>query len=742
MRPRWALLLAALALAPILPALRPGSVYGPFDTNVPHRPWATREDFGYRTQGGPLNDVTLQFVPWQTEARRQMLAGRVPLLNPHAGAGQPLLGNGQSAPFSLVSLLALPFDPREAQALRAFLKLLLALLGTFLAARQLGCGPASSLLAAVAYAFGGSLTVWRLFPHAEVMALFPFAFLGSERALADPGDARARVLLGLALGGMLLAGHPETAAAACLALAARWLFALRRAPRTVGVLVGVALLAALGTSFFTLPVAEGIFASEKFAREGGGRPGGAPPGLAVPVVANMAAPGLFGTPQRSGEAGPTRLQWLAEGSVGLPALVLALGGLLAWRFRGEAERFLVGLALAAFWIHLDPGGLLRPLFALPVLSAFATRYLAWLGGFAVALLAARALERADRRLFAGAAAAALLSAAAVAAVRPLESPVAAESARHILLAILVVLGVFGVLFLRRSQAVGLLAAALTLAQMTDAYGGYNPTVPAATAYPSIPLTEVLQREPGPFRVIGTRGVFSPNASAVYGLSDARTHDPMEPAGYVAWLADFLDLDVRTYKKQYGAPKRRHVPYLRLLGVRFLLAGPDIQPGPPWIDRGVFRETRLWELPGEVRWAFFPSEVLAASSAAEARALSASRPLRRAAIQGASSGRNGEARVLGVTVDGDRLRIETEVAEDAWLVVSQAALPGWRARADGEPARTAQADGALLAVHVPAGTRTVGLRYLPASWRVGLGLSAAAWLAAAVLMILVIRRSRR
>lgn len=738
MRPRWALLLAALALAPVLPALRPGYVHGPFDTNVPHRPWAAREDFGYRTKGGPLNDVTLQFVPWQTEARRQMLAGRVPLLNPHAGAGQPLLGNGQSAPFSLVSLLALPFDPREAQALRAFLKLLLALAGTFLAARQLGCRPAASLFAAVAYAFGGSLTVWRLFPHAEVMALFPFAFLGSERALADSGDVRARVLFGAALGGMLLAGHPETAAAACLALAARWVLALRRAPRTVGSLVGVALLAALGTSFFTLPVAEGIFASEKFAREGGGRPGGAPPGLALPAVANLAAPGLFGTPQRSGEAGPTRLQWLAEGSVGLPALLLALGGVLSWHFRGKTEVFLVGLAVAAFWIHLDPGGLLRPLFALPVLSAFATRYCAWLGGFAVAVLAALALERADRRLLGGVAVAALLAAAAVLAVRPLEGPVIAESARHITLAVLVVLAILAVLAFRRSAA-PLLAAALTLAQMGYAYGGYNPTVPASAAYPSIPLTELLQREPGPFRVIGTRGVFSPNAPAVYGLSDARTHDPMEPAGYVAWLADFLDLDVRTYKKQYGAPKRRHVPYLRLLGVRFLLAGPDIRPGPPWIDRGLFRETRLWELPGEVRWAFFPSEVLAASSAAEARALSASRPLRRAAIQGAPSGCNGQARVLGVTVGGDRLRIETEVNEDAWLVVSQAALPGWRARADGEPARTAVADGVLLAVRVPAGTRAVNLRYAPSSWRAGLGLSAAAWLAAAVLLV---RRSRR
>ena len=44
---RWALLLLLLALAPMLPALRAGMVYGPFDTNVPFLPWADAADAGY-----------------------------------------------------------------------------------------------------------------------------------------------------------------------------------------------------------------------------------------------------------------------------------------------------------------------------------------------------------------------------------------------------------------------------------------------------------------------------------------------------------------------------------------------------------------------------------------------------------------------------------------------------------------------------------------------------------------------
>lgn len=754
---RWAAVLALLALVPLLPALRTGSVYGPFDTNVPALPWSDPADAGYKVRGGRLNDVTLQFLPWQAEARRQMLQGRAPLLNPFSGAGHPLLADAQSAPFSLVSLLALPFDPLESQALRAFLKLLLALWGTYLAARQLGCRTPASLLAAVAYAFGGSLSVWRLFPHAEVMAIFPFAFLASERLLDDPGELRSRVLLGLALGDVLLSGHPETAFTACLVLGGRWLFALLRAPRAperrraVAVLLTVAVLSALGTSFFLLPVAEAVVHSEKLDREGGGRDldrpvtssGGAKGGLA-----NLAVPGVFGTPQGSTESGPAPLQWMVEGAVGLPALALALGGLFARRRRSETRTFLILLAAFAYLVHLDPGGLLRPVFALPLISVVAVRYFAFLGGFAVALLAAQALdlwteEDRDRRFLFGMAAATVLVAVLALAARWMhgvtDPAVAAESAHHAGVAAAAVAGLVLVLFLRRyPAAAGLLAAALTVAQLWDGLGGYYPVLDRKHAYPPVPLLERLAAEPGPFRIIGTRGVLMPNSSTWYGLLDVRAHDPTQPARYIGWLHETLDVDITRHKRQYAAPKRRHVPFLRLLGTRYLLSGPALEPGPPWIDRGLFRRTRLWELPGEPRWAFFPEAVVPATSAKRAREilLNADRPLRIASleIEGPESPiPNGRAEALRWQVDGDRLSIETRVEQDAWMVVAQAALPGWRARADGRPARLAIADGALIAVQVPAGTRTVKLRYLPASWISGLILSGFAWIFSGALL---------
>lgn len=740
---RWAIVLVGIALLPLLPALRADRVLGPFDTNVPLRPWLTSDLAGYHPRVGRLNDVTLQIAPWQAEARRQMLSGRVPLLNPHSGGGQALLGNGQSAPFSPVSLAALPFSPERAQGLRAFLKALLALAGTFLVARQWSARPAFALVAAVAYAFSGSLAVWRLFPLGEVLALFPFAFLAGEKILAEGPRMRSCALLSLALAAMILSGHPETGLAAGCALAGRWIWAAigawrRREHGFLGAFRGISaavLLALVGTAFFTLPLGESVLRSEKLAR--GEEEKRVAAGAGLGGLIGLGVPGGFGTPQRSAEAGPAPITWLAEGAAGLPVLMLALAGLFLPGKRREMEIYLWVLAPVAYALHLDPLGLASRLFSLPGLSAITPRYFAYLGGFGVALLAALALERwmaepSGRRRFAVAAAGALAAlwilggwqARITLAGAPPE--VRAESGRHIAIAVAAAALTLPGLALarRRPLAAGCLLALAGLGQLLDAFGGYNPVIPAAYAYPPVPLLDRIAREPGPFRVAGTRGVFVANASTFYGIADIRTHDPTESSRYVDWLAGMLDFDRAKYKKQYPRPKPEHLPYLRLLGVRFLLAGPDLRLDPPWIDRGLFRETRLWELPFAVRWAFFPDNIAPAGSAAEARAAirALGNPYRLASIElGAAGGArrpNGAARVEKVRVGTGDLEAAVAVDADAWLVVSQTAIPGWRAWTDDRPARLAIADGTLLAVQVPAGTSRVRLVYSPASWRLG------------------------
>jgi hypothetical protein len=758
---RLQILLLGLALLPVAPSLRPGMIYGPLDINVPHLPWATPADEEYASKGSTLNDVTLQLVPWQTEARRQMLAGHLPLLNPFSGAGEALLGNGQAAPFSAVSLLSLPFEPARSQGLRAFLKILLALLGTFLAARELGCRPVFALVAALAYAFGGSIAVWQLFPHAEVMAIFPFAWLGLERMLKDSYDFRARLLLFLATAGLLLAGHPETALMAGLALFARAVASVRSSRRAVLAALVVMALGAGLAAVVIVPMVDTVLASEKLGQQGGGRdPGLGNGGPWWASLVDTAAPGLFGTPQRSEEHGPAPLHWLAEGSGGLLALVFALGGLAAFGARTTMERFLTGLMIAGFALNFDAFGLPSRLFALPGLSAISLRYTAYLGGFAVALLAARALtlwcagHPPRLRAWVGLGGAALAGAALAVASRPivlgfwrgsgrfdaLGPDVLAEAAFHWRIALVVAAGLLACLR-RRPLAAGILAAALTLLPLLTGFGGYVPTVSAATAYPAIPLLDRIRQDHRLFRVTGTRGVFFTNSSTPYRIADLRTHDPTEPARYVDWLVDLLSLDRRTYKKQYRRPTPAHEPFLRLLGVRYLISGPDLALRPPWIDRGLFRQSRLWELGGDTRWAFFPAALVPADSPAAARdAIRHQRdPYALASLErpGPSAPQpNGQGVVKRVKARAGHLEIDVEVRQDAWLVVSQSAIRGWRASGDQGSLDTAIADGALLAVRVPAGTGRVVLRYLPGSFLAGVLVSLVSLLGFVVLGIMM------
>jgi hypothetical protein len=284
-------------------------------------------------------------------------------------------------------------------------------------------------------------------------------------------------------------------------------------------------------------------------------------------------------------------------------------------------------------------------------------------------------------------------------------------------------------------------------------------VPSSFSYPEVPLFEVLRgRDTG--RFIGSRGVLVPNLACVVGFDDVRAHDPTTWARYDRWLAEVLDLRRGGQIAQYVKVKRAHRAALDALATRYLLARDGLRVPPPWKDRGVFGYLRLWELDREPRWAFFPREVVAAASADEAfRLTRGDRPAESlvpieapSLAEGLSTHRAtdpatgpreqppGTVRILGVERQGTRIRIRVNTLREAWLVVSQAAIPGWRATVDGRRTPIAIADGVLIAVRIPPGGRLVDLRYRPLGWRIGWPISLLT--AIALLGGLITRRRRR
>jgi hypothetical protein len=86
----------------------------------------------------------------------------------------------------------------------------------------------------------------------------------------------------------------------------------------------------------------------------------------------------------------------------------------------------------------------------------------------------------------------------------------------------------------------------------------------------------------------------------------------------------------------------------------------------------------------------------------------------------TAGPDGLAEIVGY--EAGRVEIRTTSSHPAYLVLSDAFFPGWRASVDGSPVRILRADYAFRAVRVPAGTHEAVFRYAPASFRIGAGLS--------------------
>ncbi len=103
---------------------------------------------------------------------------------------------------------------------------------------------------------------------------------------------------------------------------------------------------------------------------------------------------------------------------------------------------------------------------------------------------------------------------------------------------------------------------------------------------------------------------------------------------------------------------------------------------------------------------------------------------------ASPARSGSARIE--TFRDEMLAVRVEAPAPSLLVISENALPGWRAFVDGVETAVLHADGALRACAVPAGQHRVVFSYATPGLRAGAWVSAAS----AALLVLLLARARR
>ncbi|MGA1606847.1 MAG: hypothetical protein ACO4CT_07670, partial [Planctomycetota bacterium] len=399
----WIAGLLLVVLVPTLllsPSLVGGKTFVPFDL-AQFAPVATKlsaEELAEARRGanyGPT-EVVFTFVPELRFARQELEAGRLPLWNPYARFGAPLMATGVVGLLYPPNWLVLAHDdPQDGLALGALVSFLIAggLMFGFL--RALGLGLAACVFGAVAFSLSGTLVAQaHFYQRFASLVWLPGVLWGVHGVTGAVGRARARPAAGLAMsvGMTLLAGFPAYAAPVFLVAGIYALVRLFGREEGLGS-ARAATVAWLGAGFVVglllaaiqlLPMA--AFFPES-SRGGAPTPGGlAEQGLApLALLLSLVMPSWIGHPLVPG-FDPARTAWAfwalpridwesgrpllpvwnsIEGTVFAGTLTVPLAALAALWPKRSTERAMVAAALALIvlsgghallsWLHMAPG---------------------------------------------------------------------------------------------------------------------------------------------------------------------------------------------------------------------------------------------------------------------------------------------------------------------------------------------------------------------------------------------------
>jgi hypothetical protein len=684
-----ALLFMVMTLAFLHGAVFTSKLPVPVDEVARGYPW--RGLFGDVVAANPLtNDTVKLFLPWMQVAREELAHGRAPLWNRYAFAGYPLLGNGESAPFSplFLATLIVPL-PKQIVAMAA-LKIFAALLFTFLFLKRERVSDGAAVFGAVVFSFSTLMTVFLYYSTASVVAFLPAAAFALLHAI-DRQTKASIVLVALVIATLLANGHPESVlhiAVGCggilaIELVVRWrgLDVARfrgtrplETPRDretarlrnfLAPLTGVAAGLALGAPSW-VPVLEQVRLSERFAslRQ-------TVPVQQLPFTAAWAiiSPNGFGNPVRHNWSWVGHYVGVAISYAGLLPLALVLAAVL-WRRTQNRERLRIILAGVLFLVAMDWTFLGHALNAIPPFNIAANDKVRFVCIFLIAIVAAKTLDVSKTIMTIASAPVIILALYVYAKRSDLMRPVDLLGVAAIVVFILLP---------PRFRGWG--GVVLVFAELCAFNSGFNALVDAKYFRPPLPIVEALRAHASrePFRVAGISWTLMPNSAAQYGLEDVRGSDPMAFASYDQFLRRFTAPELG-WIPLIGDANR---PELDFLNVRFLFGEPDASPGGVWrlIYRGA--DGTLWENPG-VRPRFF-------ARGADVRNLHA-----------------GALAEFTMTV----------IAPSPVLVESSEVLaPGRRVYVGGRRVPLRHIDDTFIGFDVPAGTSEVRVVYWPMSFYV-------------------------
>ncbi len=540
----------------------------------------------YQPRNQVLSDTFTEFVPWALFAKAELLNGRIPLWNPMNGAGAPLIGNYQSAVFSLFTLPIYLFGLKLGLLVTALARVFATGWFTYLFLRRAALCNLAALGGALAFAFCGYNALLLSYPHSAVVAYLPAVLWCCEVILqrcenawshgARPVLASWWLLLCGLLVGQIYAGHPETLFF-CQLIVIAWVGArlaslawrARATKVGIGAWAGIglrmllaALLAVLISAPQLLTFVEYLLNSSRVASGTGTRLARLP----LEQWPHYVFPNLFGAPidgQAFGVKLPLPNYEIANlAYAGATASLLALVSML--RLRRDPRRIALSalLILWALWAHEAPV-ISDVIGALPGLAYVPPWVSQVMGTFCVAVLAAFELDEllrngAGRRVWpalatVGLAAALLLT--ALPAARELVASVAetlsvapekvARAHAHlntvslgIAAASLALAAGYLIASPRVRAALASVALLAIFAQTAGVFAPYQTSCADRYVYPQTRAMITLRRMLGDQEYVSlTREGLPANANMLYGRRQPANYDALLVADFDAWYSN-------------------------------------------------------------------------------------------------------------------------------------------------------------------------------------------------------------
>ncbi|MBI2954152.1 MAG: YfhO family protein [Chloroflexi bacterium] len=736
-------------------------------------------------QGG--GDLASFLYPVYSFAADSIQHGVLPLWNPYLYGGSPFAADIQTSlfypPNMLAFLTARPFTFTTLEEL-AILNFFLGAVFTYLYARSLGLGVLSSFTAGTIFGFGGFMAAH--LGHLNMISAaiwLPLILLFFHRAVTR-GSLLAALWAGAAYGISMLAGHTQIALYIGFTLGLCWLWHLTldarfkepvatqqtpSLPRRLASLPITAITAIAAAAVQLLPSYElmrlSLRADLTYAKAA--EFSASPTGLITLII-----PHFFG----DNPAAYWGLKWnLTEvyGYVGILPLLLAIAAILLRRNRRGVVLFLGALAVLSILFSLGEYTVLHG-WLYKFVPGFdkvrsAGRFLL-LFNLAIALLAATSLDSLksgitarDRpifHLFTWLAAALLGGSVFLVSpfyyyalitsqdkspemFRRIESIVDSLNLSIIFLAASVGILIFNRYLRRRKNTLQYVALAVIVVDVFSANIGYNPAnEDILTGFNHQRIVQYLRDQSGTGRIDSVTNiwdVWQPDITLLNQIGDVQgIFNPM------------LLSDYNRYWENLGS---RSVPGYDLLSVKYVVARKDVvldweKFRPALTDApllNVYENTkampRAWLTPA-ARVAG-RDDILQRLRAPDFDPKSVVLVEEKAGDLPEGGAVNFDGRVVQLTYPSpNEVLISTSSSSPAILFLSDVYYPGWKGFVDGRETEILRANYVFKSVVVPAGAHEVRLVFQPRTWKIGLVVSAATWLALAGLAILSLTRARR